>query len=378
MNRHLLDLAGEIIRQSDREHPADAVLRSVLKSRRELSSEASAAVSRAVFAFFRWRGWLEERSSIQARLELGLELASAFSRSPGSFADADLIQRAVPRWLGDAMEVPVEWVRSLQHEPTLWLRARVGQALRVATALGGCHVFGQGPWANTIDYRGDLDLFRTPEFHAGMFELQDLSSQAVGLACGARPGQTWWDACAGEGGKLLHLSELMKNQGLIWASDRAAWRLRKLKRRAARAGVFNYRAALWDGGAALPTKTRFDGVLLDAPCSGVGTWHRNPHARWTTRPDDIKELSRLQQQLLARVAPTLKPGGKLVYAVCTLTRQETAEMVDFFQERFPEFESFPMANPLIPSVAGSSQFTLWSQEFGGNGMFVAAWARKSG
>src|SRR5205823_5977071 len=121
-------------------------------------------------------------------------------------------------------------------------------------------------------YEGETDLFRTPEFHAGEFEIQDLSSQAVGWLCDPKPGETWWDACAGEGGKLLHLSDLMQNKGLIWASDRAAWRLQKLKRRTARAKVFNYRAALWDGGAKLPTKTKFDGVLVDAPCSGLGTW----------------------------------------------------------------------------------------------------------
>ncbi|MGC8000561.1 hypothetical protein ACP3XN_24520, partial [Salmonella enterica] len=83
----------------------------------------------------------------------------------------------------------------------------------------------------------------------------------------------------------------MENSGLIWASDRAAWRLQKLKRRTARAKVFNYRVAMWDGGVKLPTKTKFDGVLVDAPCSGLGTWQRNPHARWTTTPGDVAELA---------------------------------------------------------------------------------------
>jgi 16S rRNA (cytosine967-C5)-methyltransferase len=273
------------------------------------------------------------------------------------------------------MEVSAGWVRSLQREPILWLRARDGEAGAVTTAMDGCRVFGEGQWANTFEYRGNLDLFRTPEFHAGLFELQDLNSQAVGLICQPQPGQTWWDACAGEGGKLLHLSELMKNQGLIWASDRAAWRLRNLKRRAARARVFNYRAALWDGGTVLPTKTRFDGVLLDAPCSGIGTWHRNPHARWTTTPQDIKELSRLQQELLAQVVKTVKPGGKLVYAVCTLIRRETLEIVDNFHQRFAEFRPLAFANPFLSGGLSSTQVTLWPQDFGGNGMFVAAWTR---
>src|SRR6185295_17316743 len=128
--------------------------------------------------------------------------------------------------------------------------------------------------------------------------------------------------CAGEGGKTMHLSALMENKGLIWASDRAAWRLKNLKRRAARAKVFNFRSELWDGGAKLPTKTKFDGILVDAPCSGVGTWQRNPHARWTTTLDDVRELGAVQLQLLDRVAGSLKPEGRLIYSVCTLTRTE--------------------------------------------------------
>ena len=91
----------------------------------------------------------------------------------------------------------------------------------------------------------------------------------------------------------------MQGRGLLWASDRAAWRLKQLKLRAARAQCFNYRVAEWNGGAKLPTKTRFDGVLLDAPCSGLGTWQRNPHARWTVTPDDVRELA-VKEKAIAR------------------------------------------------------------------------------
>jgi 16S rRNA (cytosine967-C5)-methyltransferase len=154
----------------------------------------------------------------------------------------------------------------------------------------------------------------------------------------------------------------MSNKGLIWASDRAAWRLEKLKRRTARARVFNYRAAPWDGSAKLPTRTKFDGILIDAPCSGVGTWGRNPHARWTTTPEDVRELSGVQRELLEHVLPALKPGGKLVYAVCTLTRPETVEIA----------EAFGVAHAELTPVS-----TTWLRAEGiaGNGMFVAVWQR---
>jgi len=224
-------------------------------------------------------------------------------------------------------------------------------------------------------YHGEQDLFRTREFQAGEFEIQDISSQAVGLLCAPQPGETWWDACAGEGGKTLHLSDLMENQGLLWATDRSMQRLQILKRRAARARCFNYRSAPWDGTARLPTKTKFDGVLVDAPCSGIGTWQRNPHARWTVSPADVRELAEVQKKLLAHVAAAVKPGGKLIYAACTLTRAETVEVADWFNQQAGDFE--PMHLPRLwtrdQGRPASATATIWPQESEGNGMFVAGW-----
>ena len=208
--------------------------------------------------------------------------------------------------------------------------------------------------------------------------MQDVSSQAVGLICDPRPGEKWWDACAGEGGKTLHLADLMGNKGLIWASDRAGWRLAMLKRRAARAGVFNYRTVTWDGVPRPPTKTEFDGVLVDAPCSGIGTWQRNPHARWTTTAQDVKELGEVQEQLLLHAAGGVKPGGRLVYAACTLAPLETTKVVKAFEDRCPSFERLAVRNPLVFGSLPRELLYLLPQETGGNGMFVAAWLRTRG
>jgi 16S rRNA (cytosine967-C5)-methyltransferase len=187
----------------------------------------------------------------------------------------------------------------------------------------------------------------------------------------------------------------MRNKGLIWASDRSSRRLQVLKKRAARAAVFNFRAVPWTGGPQPPTKTRFDGILVDAPCSGIGTWQRHPHARWTVSPADVRELAAVQRQLLDRVAGSLKPGGRLVFSVCTLTRAETAEVVTAFSAAHPELQPaavFPeagrlpseTANPPAasgeePALAGSSgrtSVTLWPQQLDANGMFIAAWRRR--
>ena len=222
-----------------------------------------------------------------------------------------------------------------------------------------------------LRYRGTADLHRTPAFQSGAFQIQDLASQMVGHACAPGPGETWWDACAGEGGKTLHLSDLMGNKGLIWATDRSVRRLGLLKKRAGRAGMFNYRGAVWTGTGPAPFKTKCDGVLVDAPCSGVGTWQRNPHARWTTTLEDVAELAAVQAALLARAAPSVKPGGRLVYSVCTLTRSETTAVADAFEAAHPDFEPAPVAI----SAQSSPRVFLLPEDLNANGMFIAAWKR---
>jgi 16S rRNA (cytosine967-C5)-methyltransferase len=151
--------------------------------------------------------------------------------------------------------------------------------------------------------------------------------------------------------------------------------LRWLKRRAARAKAFNYRLTVWDGGPKLPTKTKFDGVLVDAPCSGTGTWQRNPHARWTLTKKDITELARLQAELLTHAAAAVKPGGKLLYSVCSLGRAETVNLVEVVESRLTGFTPLQLVDPLIPNALPAARLFLWPQHFGGNGMFIAAWVR---
>lgn len=369
-----LALATAIVEQSSRERPADAVLRQQLRNAGGLSNEEAAQVSQAVFSFFRWRGWLDESLKLESQIRSALELTAEFAMNPQSFRDADLLTRTLPAWVNDCVPVTAAWLRTIQAEPPLWLRVKPGRAKALAQVLGHTRTC---PLHDALAYAGEEDLFRRPEFHAGEFEIQDVASQAVGIVCGAQPGETWWDACAGEGGKTLHLSAQMQGKGMIWASDRAEWRLKKLKHRTARAKCFNYRAALWDGGAKLPTKTRFDGVLLDAPCTGLGTWQRNPHARWTATPDDVRELAVVQAQLLNHVAPSVKPGGKLIYSVCTLTRAETEEVAAAFQAAHPEFTPLPVANPFQTHKPPQPQLSLWPQVTGGGGMFIAAWLRSS-
>ena len=365
------EVAARIIGLADTA-PADTVLREELKLAR-LPREESGTVADLVFTYFRWRGWLDAHARLDEQMEQATELHRRFARNPASFTTEELHQ-AIPSWAAEELTITRPWLESLQSQPRLWLRARRGTGAAFALHLQDCQA-GRGELSDALEYHGRMDLFRTPEFQAGEFEVQDVASQMVGLLCAPQPGETWWDACAGEGGKMLHLSDLMQNKGLIWASDRSERRIKRLRQRAARARVFNYRAVPWDGGAKLPTKTKFDGVLIDAPCSGVGTWGRNPHARWTTTREDVRELAAVQQQLLLHATAAVKPGGKLIYAVCTLTRSETDAVADLCSPRFSGFAPMPLpAGPSEPSAASGRKW-IWPQSCRGNGMFVSAWQR---
>ena len=377
MNSLILDIAAEVIGKASRAQPADATLRDELRGKRDLSPAERRDVTRAVFTYYRWHGWLENEKALTARISRALELAERFRKNPSSLPVDALRSKAVPAWAAEEVQISDEWLQSLQCEPMLWLRARPGRGRELATKLRLARTLGL---PEAVLYEGREDLFRTPEFAAGEFEIQDLSSQAVGLICNPKPGETWWDACAGEGGKTMHLSDLMQNKGLIWASDRSLRRLAKLKERAARAKVFNFRAAPWEGGAKPPTRTKFDGILIDAPCSGVGTWQRNPHARWTTQPADVHELAAVQANLLDHVAGSLKPGGRLVYAVCTLTRAETTGVAAAFTAAHPELtpDAVRVAGLGEPGPGSATPATrfLWPQDLNANGMFIAAWKKR--
>ena len=387
----LIKRAAMVLRQVTERRPADQVLREVVTSHREWSAVEKRGLARVVFAYFRWLGWVDRSESMQRQVEQALEVQTRFDRDPASIKVEALAARAVPAWLRDELDLGPELLRHLQRDPALWLRPRTGRHRDVSLALGDCEEVrverrdnrfaflesgaaphcpptAHGVWPDDchlglLRYGGLNDLFFSAPFREGLFEIQDIASQVVGRFCAPQAGETWWDACAGEGGKLLHLSDLMGGKGLIWASDRSERRLEVLKRRASRAEVFNYRCAPWDGGVNLPTRTKFDGVLVDAPCSGVGTWRRNPHARWTTSPRDVAELAAVQKSLLRNAADSLKPGGRLVYAVCTLTRSETSAVADAFSAERADFD------PVLRA-------TVWPQDLDGNGMYLAAWRRR--
>jgi 16S rRNA (cytosine967-C5)-methyltransferase len=199
------EIAAEVIRTANREKPADAALREVLKEFRDLPPFDAREVSSLVFLYYRWHGWTRDERGVEAKLRMARRLAERFQANPTSIPMAELRAKAVPAWTAEQMDLGEDWLRSVQREPKLWLRVKRGQAVALMEKLSGSHISPVFPEA--LVYEGETDLFKTPEFHAGEFEIQDIASQAVGLLCDPNPGETWWDACAGEGGKLLHLSD---------------------------------------------------------------------------------------------------------------------------------------------------------------------------
>ena len=185
----------------------------------------------------------------------------------------------------------------------------------------------------------DSSIERHELFESGAVEVQDAGSQLVSLASAARPGMTVIDLCAGGGGKTLALAAMMANRGAIVASDIDRGRLSRLPARAERAGVTIAETLLLDGGREAHALERFtasaDLVLIDAPCSGTGTWRRNPEARWRLTPDRLARLNATQASLLDLGSRCVKPGGALVHIVCSLLDAEGSDQVQAFLTRNP-------------------------------------------
>jgi len=179
-----------------------------------------------------------------------------------------------------------------------------------------------------------------PEFIKGWIEIQDEGSQVVALLSGAKPGEQVVDLCAGGGGKTLALAAMMENHGQIYATDNDARRLAPIHDRLARAGVRNVqvRTPRAKADAVTDLDGKIDCVLVDAPCTGIGTWRRNPDAKWRLRPGSLEVRRNEQAAVLDRAARLVKPGGRIVYITCSILPEENDEALSAFMERHGGFK----------------------------------------
>jgi len=407
---------------SDGKH-ADRMLSQILRERHDLGPPDRMLISQAVFALFRWKGWLDplalERPEarllfawlldapivhpvcrVWARaIEFDPSRLFTLGGAPSWTARADAWKRLhdgvavtadpwrlFPPWLREHLPLSpgsgspklknLELLEALQSRPPIWVRAQGDEPRRVWEELGE---LGLKPWVHrrvtsAARMGPDANVHHLEPFKLGRLEIQDLASQAVGLACDPEPGERWWDACAGAGGKALQLSALLKGKGLVVATDVHEFKLKETVRRARRSPFRNVTTKPWDGKHAVGKPGSFDGVLVDAPCSAIGTWRRNPDARWTLDRLAIPRLAELQTQLLRSAAAGVKPGGTLVYSVCTLTPTETHDVIRPFLAERPEFRLDPFPHPLS-GVMTDGTTLIWPQEADNDAMFIARMIR---
>jgi 16S rRNA (cytosine967-C5)-methyltransferase len=253
------------------------------------------------------------------------------------------------------------------------LSRRAPVDLRVNTLKGGRDAalaalahFGTvpTPWSPTglrIALTADAKsppLQAEPAFLDGLVEIQDEGSQLAALLSGARPGETVVDLCAGGGGKTLAMAAMMENSGRIIATDADTRRLAPIHARLARAGVTCVDVRTPRGNAELLGDVRGAAglVLIDAPCTGVGAWRRNPDAKWRVRPGALEQRIKAQDAALDRAARLVKPGGRIVYITCSVLDEENGARVRGFVERHPEFAVVPAADVMDALGAGKALF----------------------
>ncbi len=414
--------------------PADRLVGNYFRSRRYAGSKDRRAVTETVYDVLRrqgeyaWRaGGGDSRRLVLAHLmaEANGDLEARASGVAALFdaarfcpANLDVDEQAALRQLSrqDKTEAPA-WVVGNYPE---WLHAPL--ARRFGADLGAEMASMQGRAAvdlraNTLkSSRDDLMAAMTaddipvtpgalaptalrlnsrramtghPLYQGGAIEIQDEGSQLVALLCDARPGQQVIDYCAGGGGKSLGLAARMANKGQIFAFDSAPQRLRPLRARLQRAGARNIQVhALADAAAiaALANLTgKADRVLLDVPCSGSGAWRRNPESKWRLTADKLSQYSALQDEILRRAAPLVAPGGRLIYATCSLLMEENEDRIESFLGEQSGFGVLPISgvwdevlDTACPNdVRDGAYLRLTPAGHGTDGFFVAILERRA-
>lgn len=284
--------------------------------------------------------------------------------------------RLVPDWAPGEIDSEIprnELLAWLQRRPPVWLRAQTDHAPKLLAELRQAELepTKHNRMRHAIRIGHPRTNLRTLDsFRNGVFEVQDLASQVVGHVCAPKPGERWWDACAGAGGKTLHLADLMQSKGTVLATDIRTYKLDDLRKRARRAGFSNIRYREWKGDPVPRKRATFDGVLVDAPCTCSGTWRRNPDGRWTTPHSDVAYMAERQLALLTNAATGLRPGGVLVYATCSMFKRENMGVVKAFLTQNANFALDPFTDPLTgKDCDGTHQ--IWPWEGDCDAMFVA-------
>jgi 16S rRNA (cytosine967-C5)-methyltransferase len=378
---------------------ADKVLRNTLKRDKRWGARDRSFIAETTYDIVRWKRLYAEIADVKMPYDRpnlfrlftvwatlnGIKIPDwpQFEETPtrrikGRFDEAiktRAVRESIPDWL-DALcekELGKLWdkeIAALNHQATVILRTNVLKTtvkelqnslldadVETATIKGYPHA---------LQLKERSNVFTTEAFKNGWFEVQDASSQRVAAVLNPEPGMRIIDACAGAGGKSLHIASLMDNKGQVVSLDIYQSKLNELKRRARRNGVHNIETRLIDS-----TKTikkligKGDKVLIDAPCSGLGVLKRNPDTKWKLNPENIQNIKDTQRELLNSYSRMVKDGGQLVYATCSILPSENTEQVKGFLQR-DEGKEFTLI----------SEEKIYAHKTGFDGFYIALLQKK--
>jgi 16S rRNA (cytosine967-C5)-methyltransferase len=426
-----IDILGEI---AEGARPADDIAADHFRRRRYIGAKDRTAISAHVYAVLRHRATLDwwilriskgevtpdARSRMIAAPALidgwrahditasfdgdrfrPAPLSSAEERVARGLAGRPLTHPQMP--LAVALDLP-EWLlphlsavygRRLEDEMAalnapapIDLRVNALKADRAAArrALAAEHIAAEPtPFSPLgLRLRRRAPLAGTAAFREGLVEVQDEGSQLAALLADARPGMRVVDFCAGAGGKTLALAAQMQNRGKLVACDTAAWRLERAGRRLRRAGVNNVERRVLASERDPWVKhhaASFERVFVDAPCLGIGSWRRNPDGKWRATSQDLAELALRQRAILESAARLVKPGGRLLYATCSLLLEENESQAEALLAANPDFALYPVSRAWEEALggrcpAGEDYLRLTPARHGTDGFFVAIFQRK--
>ncbi|MBY0267419.1 MAG: RsmB/NOP family class I SAM-dependent RNA methyltransferase [Burkholderiales bacterium] len=409
----LNEAASALIRVLTFDYPADAVLSRYFRERPQLGQQDRAFIAEAVFGVLRRKFWLDHlapQANVRQLLLLWLaRIAGHSSRELGTLCSSEELQwlnstRAqgplsltaeadLPPWVIEQLlpEHGEDFVRALgralQEPAPLDLRVNTLNASReeVLAKLRSNDIIAEPTPLSPLGLRlrDKPALNRNPLFAAGKFEVQDEGSQLLGYLLAPRRGELVVDFCAGAGGKTLMLGAMMNSQGRLYAFDVSEKRLANLKPRLKRSGLSNVHPLVIAHENDAKVKRlagKIDRVLVDAPCSGLGTLRRNPDLKFRQSPQSVAELTVKQAAILASAARLVKPGGRLVYATCSLLAVENRSIVEAFLAAQPQFAALNCGELLQRqgiAVGDMPQLQLWPQIHHTDGFFAAAFERRS-
>ena len=361
--------------------PADRILAEWFKANRFAGSKDRRAVRELVFSAIRACGPVPH-SGRAAMLRLAEEdpalllLFDGSTYGPAPVEEGELVAEdgLAPAWLTARLAdsgVDGAEAQALLGRAPLDVRVNALKADRASLVLP---VPGEPlPTAQGLRLPFGTPVEQWDAFRDGLIEVQDCGSQLACEAVGARPGETVIDLCAGAGGKTLALAAEMGNQGTLVAADTDRARLARLAPRAERAGALVAETILLDPGRELEGLAawhgRADAVLVDAPCSGTGTWRRNPEARWRLDAASLDRLTALQRHLLDVAEALVRPGGRLIYVTCSLLDEEGSGQAAGFLAAHPDWRAEPAALPLGQPHGPGIRLTPFHD--GTDGFFIA-------